>query len=95
MIHYRADFGYRNEIEYMSFPVIKETLKGNWFNVWDKKKFVLKKGRKKYLYPTKELAIEALHCRKLRYHKILLSRINVVKEQLNLLDTLKSQRKTK
>ena len=53
------------------FPVVKETPKGCWIDVYGKRKFVLNDSTKRYAYPTKELALQAFIARKRRQCGIL------------------------
>ena len=53
------------------FPVVKETPKGCWIDVYGKRKFVLNDSTKRYAYPTKELALQSFIARKRRQAGIL------------------------
>lgn len=79
---YRVD-GWLDEHEYapwpptvrlwaQEFPIIKRTPRGCWITLGTgKKKFVLGSAKKRYAYPTKREAMEALVYRKSRHIAIL------------------------
>lgn len=69
-VYYRYD-GY----EYAqcdTYPVLRRTAKGVWINIGlsypglEKEKFILDGARKRWAYPTKELALESFQIRKER-----------------------------
>lgn len=74
-VHYRYDtHGYDEYSEQFfcdEFAVIKVTQAGQWLQVYGKKKFVLNTSRKKFAYPTRELALESFIARKTRQIGIL------------------------
>lgn len=65
-IWYRYD-GYATETgsPYLGkYPVVKTTAKGVWIDVWGKHRFVLLDARKRWAYPTKELALNSFLIRR-------------------------------
>lgn len=57
-----------NHMRCETFDIIKHTPKGVWLQIgpafFNEKKFVLKDARKRYAYPTKELAWESFKLRR-------------------------------
>ena len=54
----------RTEVYFDHYEIIKLTPCGCWIDVWGKKKFVIEQARKKWAYPTKELALKSFQIRK-------------------------------
>ncbi len=62
-----------------TFSLIKETPCGYWIDVYGAKKWVSKNGKKRYAYPTRELAWESYRKRKEKQVSILSCRLAVAK----------------
>jgi len=81
---YRYD-GYGN-LKALEYKVVKETQCGYWIvpckYAYDKPKFVLKVARKRYAYPTKELALESYIKRKKHQIAILESQLYLARASL-------------
>jgi len=57
--------GYEVIVSLIKYSVLKETEKGYWIKIYDKKKFILKKdGKKRFARTTKKKALEDLLARK-------------------------------
>ena len=54
---------------FRTFGVVRHTPKGVWLNEYGVQRFVLKDARKRYAYPTKELALESYRKRRESYIK--------------------------
>lgn len=63
-------------------PVIRETPKGVWLDVYGSERFVRRDARKRWACPTKEEAIESFRARKARQAKILRAKLRHVDEVL-------------
>ena len=51
-----ADYG----VDFVEYKIQKHTDKGFWIDLyWNKKRWVSNSGRKRFAYPTKELALES------------------------------------
>lgn len=71
-----------------TFPVIRETPKGVWIELWPHGplRFVLRGARKRFACPTQEEALESLRARKTRQQQILAAQLRHVADVLALAD---------
>lgn len=89
--YYRMDHWYDGygsvTLMFDQFRVLKTTLKGVWISTPYQnkkgKKFILNDARKRYAYPTKELALNSMIIRKSRYISIMRSKIEETEAVLN------------
>ena len=68
-VHYRyvdawITSGHEPDYWLERYPVIKRTARGVWVDVWSEHKFCLNDARKRFAYPTVELAFEAYIARR-------------------------------
>ena len=82
------------ELVLYSFLVQKETPKGVWLSVWSQKKFVLTSAKRKYAYPTKELALASFIIRKKRQLGYLNASLTQAEEALRQAKDMQAQGKT-
>jgi hypothetical protein len=66
------------------YPVLSETPKGVWLDVFGCKRFVRADARKKYASPTQEEALESFHARKRRQVQILSAQLARAQAALRL-----------
>lgn len=81
-IYYRYQGGLGEDtpvyIHLEKFKVTKLTTKGVWIDFYGQSKFILNEARKRYAYPTKELAWESYLARKKKHKAILESQLRSV-----------------
>lgn len=82
---YRSDEGPARIVRY-EFRVLRETRAGVWLDVWGKEKFVLKIARKRYAYPTDELARNSFEIRKKKQLGYLVASHDYVAEIVRRID---------
>lgn len=82
-VWYRWD-GHSDYFNLGKFPVLRHTAKGVWINVYGKPVFCLNYARKRFAYPTKELAAESFIIRKQRQIDHLETRLEVAREDLRV-----------
>lgn len=87
---HRVEAGYDGsaaEIGLREIPVKRETPKGVFLDMgrWDKPRFVLNEARKRWAYPTKELAMNSFRIRKKCQLGYLQAKIDHVNEVIALL----------
>jgi hypothetical protein len=63
---YREEYGTRDNVRIglTWYRIVRKTPKGAWIDVWGQQKFVLDNARKRYAYPTEELARDSFIERK-------------------------------
>ena len=83
MVFYRYE-NPGDRIHLYEYPFLKETPKGYWIGVFfEGEKWVSKTARKRFAYPTKELALESFKARKNR--QILLLTTQLIKSKKALI----------
>lgn len=73
------------------YPVIKETPKGVWLNVYGSRKFVLKESRKRFACQTEAEALNSFIARKKRQQCILTAQLGYVEHVLDRAADMKGE----
>lgn len=81
---HRGSYGFEVVLE--KVPVVKETPKGVWLDDYGQKKFCLKDARRRWAYPTVELAKNSFEIRKRKQLQHLQRQIDHVKAVVEAID---------